>query len=300
VGVRGSPFQIFRRSAYVEYDAQLGHAPRGPAVHDMTGWRATITAAGLRGNGRPAPAGAPLLAVGDSFTFGDQVGDAETWPAQLEARLGVAVANGGVSGFGLVRGLLIALIPDDIERCEYARLYAPKPYFEIADGRLVARNVPVPRTLWSRQPLRFMVAHSRLFDFVSGRLLGRGGRLTPVRVHGDGVEVAALLVSRVAELARARAVPALLVVQGPPPGRFADLSRPPTFPRIRRLLDQAEREGLPSLNLVEAAWEKVRVRPERRGELFLGEIGHMSPAGNAWVAAHVADKLTALGWVGAR
>src|SRR5262245_18840382 len=77
----GSPFQIFRRSAYVDYDPLLGHAPRGPGTYYMSGWRVTITAAGLRANGRAAPDGTPWLAVGDSFTFGDQVSDAETWPA---------------------------------------------------------------------------------------------------------------------------------------------------------------------------------------------------------------------------
>ncbi|NBX91632.1 MAG: hypothetical protein EBQ85_00185 [Proteobacteria bacterium] len=42
-----------------------------------------------------------ILALGDSFTFGAEVNDSETWPAHLQALLKTKVLNGGVSGFGL-------------------------------------------------------------------------------------------------------------------------------------------------------------------------------------------------------
>ena len=40
------------------------------------------------------------MAVGDSFTFGDEVNDGQTWPAQLQQLTGRRVINGGVSGYG--------------------------------------------------------------------------------------------------------------------------------------------------------------------------------------------------------
>jgi lysophospholipase L1-like esterase len=57
---------------------------------------------------RPKPNGTRrVLAIGDSFTFGIGVGDAESYPAQLERRLSrlcgsapVQVINAGVGGFG--------------------------------------------------------------------------------------------------------------------------------------------------------------------------------------------------------
>src|ERR1700761_2815570 len=53
--------------------------------------------------GRPA-----VLATGDSFTEGDEVGDDETWPSYLQARLGRRGVNGGVSAYGLDQTVLRA------------------------------------------------------------------------------------------------------------------------------------------------------------------------------------------------
>src|SRR5690606_25037038 len=113
------------------------------------GTRVTIDADGFRGNGPPAPPGRPVLAVGDSFTFGDQVDDDETWPAYLERILQRPVRNGGVFGYSLAQAVLraeeevprlgadwlvVSFIPDDIVRCELAKRYAPLPWFSVVDG----------------------------------------------------------------------------------------------------------------------------------------------------------------------
>jgi hypothetical protein len=67
---------------------------------DPPGTTITILEDGIRSNGRGEVRDAtePILAVGDSFTFGAQVSDWETWPAQLEKLTGGRVINGGVLG----------------------------------------------------------------------------------------------------------------------------------------------------------------------------------------------------------
>ena len=46
------------------------------------------------------------LAYGDSFTFGEGVGDADTWPHRLGKRMGQRVENFGVAGYGPDQALL--------------------------------------------------------------------------------------------------------------------------------------------------------------------------------------------------
>jgi hypothetical protein len=85
--------------------------------------RVTTNASGLRGPELPTgrtPGVRRVLALGDSFTFGDAVEAEEAWPAQLEARLnrgGPAnrwqVINAGVPGHGTGQELLLAQILED-------------------------------------------------------------------------------------------------------------------------------------------------------------------------------------------
>lgn len=78
--------------------------------------RVSTNASGLRGPGLPAskpPGTRQILAVGDSFTFGDAVQRQEAWPAQLEERLrrdgagSVEVVNAGVPGYGTAQAMLL-------------------------------------------------------------------------------------------------------------------------------------------------------------------------------------------------
>ena len=63
---------------------------------DAEGFRRSAAMPG----GGTTPDGSVILAVGDSFTFGDEVKDDETWPAHLQQLLGRRVLNAGVSGYG--------------------------------------------------------------------------------------------------------------------------------------------------------------------------------------------------------
>lgn len=297
------------RSAYpAEHDPLLGYVPRAGFHGTQNAWhtQVTIDGAGLRSNGAPPPDGTPLVAVGDSFTFGDEVSDADTWPARLERRLGRPVLNGGVFGYGFdqtalraerliagrpVAGLIVALIPDDLERCEYAYRFAAKPYFDVAAGRLALRHVPVPpppERLEAYGPL----AYSHLVDFVMLRLRRErwlAGATDLVRVHRQGEQVARLLVERLAAAAAARGVPWLLVALGDPAG--------PSGP-TDALLRHARERGVAGLDLLEPLRQELGADPGLRARLFLAPGAHLSPAGNDWVAARVAARLRELGWLG--
>ncbi len=170
------------------YDPLLGWVPRSNVSIEK--WGATVSTLddGIRSNGHQKPLDKKLriLIVGDSYAFGDEVADNETWPAQLELLTNYEVLNAGVSSFGFDQIVLRAegLIPkykpdivvlsfvyDDLERCvQYVRHGVPKPYFLLKNGLLVVQNQPVPfiqgtRLDWFRQ----FFGYSYLFHKIMSR-----------------------------------------------------------------------------------------------------------------------------------
>jgi hypothetical protein len=99
------------------------------------GWNdATITirqGVRINPNFTPALTDGAILAVGDSYVFGDQVSDNETWPSILEQRLNRLVVNGGVSNYGTAQAVLRA-----------EQLLKARPY------KLVILSILVDTDLW--------------------------------------------------------------------------------------------------------------------------------------------------------
>jgi lysophospholipase L1-like esterase len=215
------------------YDDELGFAPLPEArllnmAHESDGTiRRTNASHDARGL-RLAPAGAPLslpgpaiLAAGDSFTYGAEVDDADTWPVALQSILGQPVVNAGANGYGIDQIVLraeqvaravhpgvivIAFIHDDQRRAELGRVWgAAKPYFDVADEMLSLRNVPVPPpgtqqaslTLWQRLYGRSMLVQKPM------QALGLMDAWShdDVRIHpaGEGERIACLLMKRLAD-----------------------------------------------------------------------------------------------------
>ncbi|MEZ5964250.1 MAG: hypothetical protein R3F56_10430 [Planctomycetota bacterium] len=287
-------------------DSELGYVTRPGAdgVGNRWGTRLRIDADGFRSNGAPVPAGGkPIVAVGDSFTFGDQVSDDETWPAYLEQILQRPVKNGGVFGYSLAQAVLraerilgtvpaewlvVSLIPDDINRCELAKRYAPLPYFEVVDGSLQLRNVPVqdtsdPEEMRSRAFKDFL-GRSALIDAVLANVVNRWWIVDQkeVRAHppGKGAEIALLLVDRIADFCEKRSCRVMFLLQGERGTEAATA-----------VLARARSRGLAALDLIARVEEEERADPSVRARYFRG---HMTAAGNRWVAEQVAEVIAAV------
>lgn len=155
----------------IYYTFDIYHPQRGwalePGLRDVPlEWGETLNSnsRGIRGIRETSYDRSPgikrMLVLGDSFTFGDEVGDDETIPACLESALpGWEVINMGVHGYGHDQMLLyfeeegikyrpdvVALVflnMDILRNMLSFRDYA-KPRFERRAGRLVLTNVPVP------------------------------------------------------------------------------------------------------------------------------------------------------------
>lgn len=251
--------------------------------------------------------GVPILAVGDSYTYGEEVGDNETWPALLEQLNGRRVLNGGVSGYGFDQSVLraeklaaarrpsaivVGFIADDIRRTEMRRQWgAEKPYFDFEGNGLVLRNVPVPPRPDPRTTLTFWqrtLGHSFLFDFVMRRLdLLYDWFGDHVRVHppGDGERIACLLTERLRELQASTGAKVLVVAEYDPmvwqkPEFAAEQRR-----LVRGLLACARRRGLGTVD----SFDALAAAPG--GPRGLYGQWHMNDKGNRLIAGLLADAL---------
>jgi hypothetical protein len=300
-----------RRAAYpAAFDDRLGWIPEPGRSGRENLWhtQVTIDGDGLRTNGPGSlPRRAPLvLALGDSFTFGDEVSDDETWPAALERQLHRSVVNAGVFGYGVdqavLRGeqlaatlrpavIVHALLGDDTGRCEFSvRKGVGKPWFRLdGDDVTLASSAIAPPTASDRDLdwLRWTLGHSLLFDRLM-RAHAPSGWLQGVRrserVHGDGIEVSARLMRRLATVAdqyHARALVVALYDR-----RVRDQERR----ACSAVLERARASGLPTLDLAPQLIELRRRDPDAHARLYRG---HFSPEGNAWAAARIAERLSA-------
>ena len=101
-----------------------------------------------------------ILAVGDSFTFGNDVGEHENFSYLLSKQIPrVEVLNMGVPGYGIDQAylkyrsfgrsyrpdvILFGVYVSDYERSSVTFTSYAKPKFTVVDGRLMLTNQPVP------------------------------------------------------------------------------------------------------------------------------------------------------------
>jgi hypothetical protein len=260
----------------------------------------------------PAPAnGEPVLVAGDSYAMGEEVSDDETVPAHLEQSLGRPVINAGVSGYGLDQAVLrsealvprlnpavlvVPFIADDVWRSAQRILWGvPKPYFEIEDGALALRDVPVPppgdREL---DPFRRIAGYSFLVHTLMRRLKLTAywyrGQVQQAEPSGaDGQQVACLLMQRLAQLAETAdtGLRVLVVAEYTPQAWPGQPYHRPEAAVTAAVLACAHDAGLETLDVLPALSAAVaRVGVER-----LYRAGHMSDAGNRLVAEQIAGRL---------
>ncbi|MCB1190624.1 MAG: hypothetical protein H7A23_24835 [Leptospiraceae bacterium] len=119
-----------------------------------------------------------ILAIGDSYTFGSEINNNETWPSQLENSLGIKVINGGVGGYGFgqmltrTKGLLEELPVDilivaitkpviDTRVKQIVRHGIPKPYYSIQkSGNLVLHKVSQNVTVKKQDFFKYIFGYS--------------------------------------------------------------------------------------------------------------------------------------------
>lgn len=297
----------------IQYDPTIGYIAR-PGFRG--GDQNTHGVMGVRVNktlkpGEPSP---PLpqggiLAAGDSFTFGSEVKDDESWPAQLETATGVPVVNTGAGGYGLdqavlraeqfidvikPRAIILAFIPNQIGRNEYSvNTGLIKPYFDVVDNKLELRNVPVPDY---QPPLKYVGVVRKVFGYsysiswVADRIgLRKHWQVNEAEirtVHNKGIEVSCLLWGRIAERVAGRNI--RLVAMAEYAGiQINGHDKARDYYQVEKVLGCAKNAGF----LVVDSYHELRRRYEADEKSFWNlwvrqsydkdwNTGHMSAEGN--------------------
>lgn len=262
---------------------------------------------------KPVPTGA-ILAVGDSFTAGSEVGDRHSWPAQLERLLQTPVVNAGVGGWAadqiVLRAeelapilkphtIVVSFLADDILRSGF-RVYgsANKPWFNIgANGELVRHNKPVP--IFSGKPSETsfsLFGYFHLVTFAMDRA-GLGTWLRSgdenIKNGNDPVAVSCKLLERANKTFSAQNIKMIFLLQH---GGDERHDRTSQKPHADEVIGCARKVGIETID----TWPPLLVKYQKGfaayKELFVMHdndrlYGHMSSKGNALIAELVADKL---------
>ncbi len=263
---------------------------------------------------RPVPSNA-VLAVGDSFTAGSEVGDRWAWPAQLERLLDSPVVNGAAGGWAadqiVLRGehltpliephtVILSFLADDILRSQF-RVYgsANKPWFSIdADGSLVHHNNPVPE--FSGKPSEStapFVGYFYLPIWVMDRLgLGadwRRGIDSYIKADTDPVAVSCKLLERAKAYYAKQNIRLLFVLQY---GGHMNFENTPQLSYAAPVVACARELDIETVDTYPALLKAYQAGLETFKNLYVMHdndrvFGHMSAAGNALVAELVANQL---------
>jgi lysophospholipase L1-like esterase len=254
----------------------------------------------------------PVVALGDSYTHGDEVADADSWPAQLQGLLQWPVVNAGVTAYGIDQSVLraeraaaelkpaaivVGFIPDDLRRAEMRRVWGTqKPYFTLDGNELKLHDVPVPPSPPPRDTLDWQ---QRIFGYsvaVDTFLRLKGWQYEWAVDHervlprGDGERVACALMQRLARLARDSKAPALVVAEYDP-YTWVDADFGKEQRRIASgVLKCAADAGLATVDTF-AVYDKA-IAAGGHHAVYLKD--HPSPAGAKLIAEQVAAGLAAL------
>jgi hypothetical protein len=320
----------FNEQMHTTYDAELGWANRRSVfVRDLYGPGVFLktNSQGFRGD-REIPATAPkdrlrVICSGDSFTLGYGVDDDHTWCARLAAMdRKLETVNMGQGGYGIDQAYLwyvrdgdalehtvevFGVITDDFIRMQRPKFLSyGKPMLQIEDGKLVTKNVPVPRLLFSFVPRLAMRLGPALASMPTAELAQRTRkRLRMGNAEGDERpfdektwQVAAKVFETLHDMNRARGSTLLVVYLAAGEDYMTSAESDPWRERLRT---EAEKVGFAYLDLVPAM---RGLPPDRMTPLFLSRRppgrGHYSNAGNEWVAQQIHEEIVGLPAVASR
>ncbi len=271
------------RSAYpAEFDKQLGWIPRqgSAGIENVWGTQVTILLDGIRANGKRQSSplskeGDLILAIGDSFTFGDQVSDHQTWPAFLEELTGIRTLNGGVFGYGLDQSYL--------RMKSLAKKYEPT--------HIVLSFIPNDILIGTPNDdgyLRPMLGYSFLIHKLMSRAFPEywfQGSSHSNKVHGDGEAIACALFKEIEVFLEdtPRSPKFYLLIQ------YGQHEPPESLEMIDRVLSCVHGDKIHVVDL-RYIFSELQLNDNRKYQRMFHAGAHMTAEGNYFVAQILAKR----------
>jgi len=281
------------KSPIIYYPFDVYHPSRGwalrPGLNQVQAFdnkTVSSNSRGLRGSSEHTyekPAGTlRILTFGDSFTFGDEVSDDETWSSFLEKLLpGSEVINFGIHGYGHDQMLLylreegikyhpdiviLGFVSEDMERNMLSFRDYAKPRFVLEGGQLVITNMPVPRV---EETLVREREHSKFLDLLTMLRDRYRARFRELELMTERTQITFALLDEIANTIRtAGAVPIFVYL----PVRY-EITKPETdmSDGERLFFSYCRERGIQSIHLQRSFHEKLE-----RG-VVLKTKGHWGP-----------------------
>lgn len=288
-----------------EYDPILGWVPQSQKnIRANWGGMVRTQQFGIRSNGRNSPNyPSYILALGGSFTFGDQVGDTETWPSYLEAMAGTTILNAGVSGYGFDQIILrlesliekkisptkviIAVTSQNIGLVSFSQRWGlNKPYFIIENNQLTLKNTPIqltdkyPKLGW----VRSVLGHSYAISVVLYRLTpaywtaGLNYKFQSSPVNSDWRQISCSLTQRLSKSLKKYRIKGLIVFQYEKETGEYDFE-------VRDHLSSCARHANVAFFDTHPALLEIKKKLPKKFEDFFS--WHMTRTGNAFIAEQI-------------
>jgi hypothetical protein len=300
----------------------VGDSANNPDAPDYSHLRVNTNGYGYRFTGSASGSGGPrILVVGDSFTWGSEVSDTETYPAYLASFLNNSeVINAAYGGWGTdqiwLRAkdvaqrekphvLIISPLTNDLLRNAYRRYgRAFKPHYGLDDdGKLKLFNVPVPRNSsaprdigWFQSLLgRFYIATAIANSLGLQEVWINHNRLND-RIHTN--ETAVSIGCHLAKEAKDWQIETKVNVVFVLLYSGSEVLNGERYWFTKQYVKCIEEAGLPLIDLYDSLLERSNSKdfPANHYRIWKsGAIAHMSPSGNYHVAEIIFEGLDNLG-----
>jgi len=260
-----------------------------------------------------------VVALGDSFTFGVEVSDEETWPSHLQALSQLSVVNAGVSQYGLDQSVIrlkktlethqpktviLSVIRESILRTQRKKQilsgageWIDRPYFLNKKGKLELQKLPIPPND-ERMPLtgvRQWLGRSHMADWLLSRMsfnwwygMNWGITIPPKFLTGeDPTNISCLLLEYFVELSKEHHFQPVVLGQYYWQDPYKKLE---SEPLTQEVLQCARKLGILTIDLEDKLRELAKKSPEEYNTLYF-PFAHMTNRGNWWVAHEISKVL---------